>query len=148
MEVPVLKENVLSMNAIIQAALDKGDRALSEYQSKRFLADYGIPITEEVLVYSAAEAVSAAKRIGFPVALKACSPELMHKTEAGGVRLNIKTEEEAARAYEEITASISVQPEGVLVQEMVPGLRELVLGLIRDPQFGPCVMRGLGGVMA
>ncbi len=136
------------MNTIIQAALDRGQRALSEYQSKRVLAAYGIPVTEEMLVHDAEAAAAAAKKIGFPVAVKACGADLMHKTEAGCIRLNIGTEKEAAAAYAQVTAAASVKLEGVLIQGMVSGLRELVLGLTRDPQFGPCVMLGLGGVMA
>jgi acetate---CoA ligase (ADP-forming) subunit beta len=136
------------MNTIIDAALKRGQRALSEYQSKKFLAAYGIPVTKEELTHSPEEAAAMAKRIGFPVAVKACGPDLMHKTEAGCIRLNIGTEQEAAAAYGQVVAAASVELEGVLIQEMVPGLRELVLGLTRDPQFGPCVMLGLGGVMA
>ncbi len=135
------------MNKIIDAALDKGQRALSEYQSKKFLAACGIPVAKEELAHSPEKAAAIAKKIGFPVAVKACGPDLMHKTEAGCIRLNIGTEQEAAAAYGQVAAAASVELEGVLIQKMVPGLRELVLGLTRDPQFGPCVMLGLGGVM-
>ncbi len=130
-----------------QSEIENSAWALSEYESKKLLAEYGIPVTEEVLVQSRDQAVAAAKRIGFPVVLKACSPELMHKSEAGCVELSLTSDDDVAHAYDRILSSVSVELEGVLVAEMVAGARELVLGLTREPQFGPCVMLGLGGVM-
>lgn len=132
---------------IIQAGLEKGHPALSEYNSKKVLEKYGIPVTKEILAQNEAEAVAAADKIGYPVVLKACSPELMHKSESGSVKIGLKDEAELRGAYKEIKHSVSIDLEGVLVQEMINGNRELVLGLIRDPQFGPCVMFGLGGIM-
>jgi succinyl-CoA synthetase beta subunit len=132
---------------LIQTGLSRGQKALSEYESKKLLGLYGIPVTREKLSHSADEAVSAADSLGFPVALKACSAELMHKSERGGIELNIRSEGDVRRAYERIIRSVDLQLEGVLVQEMVPGQRELVVGLSRDAQFGPCVMLGMGGIM-
>jgi acetate---CoA ligase (ADP-forming) subunit beta len=136
------------MHKIIQSAMDQGQRALSEYQSKLLLAGYGIPVTTEILVQSSEEAITAAEKIGYPVVLKACSPDLMHKSEAGVIELSLKSANDVATAYKRIMASISIELEGILVQEMVPGMRELVFGMSREPQFGPCVILGLGGVMA
>jgi succinyl-CoA synthetase beta subunit len=130
-----------------QEAQEQKFKALSEYRSKKLLADYGIPVTRELLVKSKKEAVSAAEKIGFPVAMKACSPELMHKSESGCIALGIGSENDVNQAYDRIISSVSVELEGVLVAEMIPGSREIVLGLTREPQFGPCVMLGLGGVM-
>jgi succinyl-CoA synthetase beta subunit len=132
---------------LIRSALDKGQSALSEYQSKKLLKAYDIPVTREELAHSADEAVSAAMSIGPPVVLKACSPELMHKSETGLIELNVRNPKDIRDAYERITAATDLELEGVLVQEMVPGQRELVLGLTRDSQFGPCIMLGLGGIM-
>lgn len=125
----------------------EGHRALSEYKSKRLLFEYGIPVTREVLVRHPADAVSAAEKIGYPVAIKACSPELMHKTESGCIELGITSDDGVLSAYKRIKSSVTVELEGVLVQEMVPGIRELILGLNQEPQFGPCVMLGIGGIM-
>jgi succinyl-CoA synthetase beta subunit len=122
-------------------------RALSEYKSKKLLAEYGIPVTEELLVHRPSDAVSAAEKIGYPVAMKACSPALMHKTEAGCIALGITSDAGVLSAYKRLKSSVTVELEGILVQEMVPGIRELILGLNREPQFGPCVMLGIGGVM-
>jgi acetate---CoA ligase (ADP-forming) subunit beta len=135
------------MHSLIQSALNKGQRALSEYQSKKLLSEYGIPVTAEILVQSVEEAMAAAEKIGYPVALKACSPELMHKSEAGVIELHLKSSNDVAAAYERIKSRISLELEGVLIQEMVYGMREMVFGMSCEPQFGPCVMLGLGGVM-
>jgi succinyl-CoA synthetase beta subunit len=132
---------------LIRSALDRGQPALSEYESKKVLSLYGIPVTRETLSRSADEAVSAAADLGFPVVLKACSPELMHKSERGCIELNLRSERDVREAYGRIIRSVDLELEGVLVQEMVPGQRELVVGLNRDPQFGPCVMLGTGGMM-
>ena len=132
---------------LIRSALDRGQPALSEYESKKLLSLYDIPVTRETLSRSADEAVSAAADLGFPVVLKACSPELMHKSERGCIELNLRSERDVREAYGRIIRSVDLELEGVLVQEMVPGQRELVVGLNRDPQFGPCVMLGIGGMM-
>lgn len=131
----------------IETAISKGQHALSEYQSKQYLHSFGIPITREEIVQTADEAVNAAKRIGFPVALKACSPELMHKSETGCIELGLTTPDAVQQAYNRILEITKLSLEGVLVQEMLKGPRELVVGLTRDPQFGSCVMLGFGGVM-
>jgi succinyl-CoA synthetase beta subunit len=127
--------------------IERSHRVLSEYESKKMLAEYGIPVTQEILAQSKDQAVTAANEIGFPVVLKACSPELMHKSDAGCVELSLTSDDDVAKAYDRILSSASVELEGVLVSEMISGLRELVLGLTREPQFGTCVMLGLGGVM-
>jgi succinyl-CoA synthetase beta subunit len=134
-------------NDLIQSALHRGQQALSEYESKKLLSLYGIPVTREKLSRSADEAVSAADGFGFPVVLKACSAELMHKSERGCIELNLRNKTDVREAYERIIRSVDLELEGVLVQEMVPGQRELVVGLNHDSQFGPCVMLGIGGIM-
>ncbi len=132
---------------LIKSALDRGRRNLSEYDSKRLLAAYGIPVTREGLAQDVADAVSIARELGYPVALKACSADLLHKSEHGAVLLNLSDAETLQRGFRRILETAPYPLEGVLVQEMVPGNRELVMGLTRDPQFGPCVMLGLGGVL-
>lgn len=132
---------------IIQTALARGQKALSEHQAKQVLKYYDIPVTREILTRNITEAVAAATKIGYPVALKACSPDLMHKSESGVIRLNLKDDMDVEAAYAQILKQTRVELSGILVQEMVSGPRELVAGLIREPQFGPCVMLGLGGVM-
>ena len=129
---------------ILSKAVQGGRRALSEYESKQIVASADVPVTRESLVRSREEAVSQASRIGFPVVLKGSDPALTHKTEMDMVRVNLKSEQDVARAYDELMDK-GIRMEGILVQEMVKGNREFVIGLTRDPQFGPCVMFGIGG---
>ena len=132
---------------LIAESIAGGHKALSEHASKKFLATYGIPVSREFLVRSEKEALEYATKVGYPLVVKACGPELAHKTEGNLVRLHIKTPEEVQAAYRDLTAHANPQWEGILIQEMIPGHRELVIGLIRDSQFGPCVMFGLGGIL-
>jgi succinyl-CoA synthetase beta subunit len=147
MSKPVTLKKDKQADDLMRSALKRGQSALSEYESKKLLSLYDIPVTRERLSHSADEAVADAAEIGFPVVLKACSPELMHKSEHGSIDLNLRSREDVREAYQRIVGSIDLDLEGVLVQEMVLGQRELVVGLIRDPQFGPCVMLGMGGTM-
>ena len=130
---------------IIQSALDRGQKALSEHESKQLLASYDIPVSAEILAPTAGKALEAAEAIGFPLAMKACSAHLLHKTESDAMALNITSLTEVQKTFEKLV-SIEPAPDGILVQAMVPGKRELVVGMHRDPQFGPCVMLGLGGI--
>lgn len=131
---------------LITQALKAGQRTLSEYQSKQLLSAYGIPVTREFLATDKKQAVEYAKKLGYPVVLKGCSPALTHKTERQLVALKLRDEKEIAEAFEGITKRAGEPMDGVLVQEMVGGSRELVVGLTRDEQFGPCAMLGLGGI--
>jgi len=131
---------------IIEKAVSKGQNSLSEFTSKQFLASYGISVCQEQLVQSSQEAIERATKIGFPVVMKACGAELTHKTEENLVRIGLKTPEEVLQAYRDLTQNDNKELEGILLQEMVTGHRELVMGLIRDAQFGPCVMFGFGGI--
>ncbi len=125
--------------------------AMTEWRSKRILDAYGIPVTKEILVQTAEEAVMAASKIGFPVALKIMSPDILHKTDVGGVVLNLHGEDEVSSACQEMLSRVSINSpeariEGLLVQEMLsPGL-EVIVGIKKDPIFGPAVVFGLGGV--
>ena len=130
---------------IIERALNEGRTTLSEYESKQVLASYGIPVTKELLVNNLQDLINATEEIGYPLVLKGCSSGIAHKTEKGLIRVDIRNEAEAKAAFEEIAANIGTE-DAILVQEMVKGQRELVIGLTRDPQFGPCVMFGLGGI--
>ena len=130
---------------IIERAWKEGRNTLSEFESKQVLAAHGIPVTKEILVNDLKGLMDATRKIGYPLVLKGCSSDIAHKTEKGLIRVDIRNEGEAKSAFEEIVANMGTDA-GVLVQEMVKGQRELVIGLTRDPQFGPCVMFGLGGI--
>jgi acyl-CoA synthetase (NDP forming) len=125
---------------------------LTEHRAKALLAPFGLPLSHERLATSPAEAADAANALGYPVALKIASPDIAHKTEAGGVILGLRERQSVTAAYERITAAVKrYQPhariEGVLVQKMAPRGRELVVGMVNDPTFGPIMMVGLGGTM-
>ena len=124
---------------------------LTEHDSKNLLSQWGIPATKEVRAHSIQEALEAAKTIGFPVALKLESPYIPHKTEADVVRLNVQTPRELHRSYGEILANgLRFAPKSkgapVLVQEMIEGGVETIVGISQDPQFGPILLFGVGGV--
>lgn len=136
---------ISATDMIIKAALQKGKKALDEYESKRILSAYGLPIVRGTMTETESEAVAAAVNIGFPVAVKACSWEIMHKTGKGLIALNVQTEDSLINAFRDIRkASRPDMP--ILIQEMARGSRELVAGMTRFPGFGPCVLFGMGGV--
>lgn len=130
---------------MIEKALAEGRSALNEHESKELLSSFGIPVTKEVLCKDAVDAVSTAAEIGFPVVLKASGAGLSHKTEVGGVVLDLRTGEDVRKEAERLLRIPGC--EALLVQEMVTGVREIVCGLIRDRVFGPCVMFGIGGIL-
>jgi succinyl-CoA synthetase beta subunit len=133
---------------IIESALREGRTTLSEYESKLILSEYRIPVARERLCRDLDDLKETAREIGYPLVLKGNSPEITHKTEKGLVRLDIRNEKEAETAFREIMDRMDDQAGTVLVQEMLKGQREFLTGLTRDPQFGPCVLFGLGGIFA
>ena len=131
---------------IIDKARKEGRETLSEYESKIVLASYDIPVTREIIIQKNNDVISAAHEIGYPVVMKGCSPEITHKTEKGLIRTDIRDDKEALDTFNDIMSGMNGSHGSILIQEMIKGKRELVIGLIRDPQFGPCVMFGLGGI--
>ena len=131
---------------IIEKVLSEGRTILSEYESKQLLAAYGIPVSREAIVLDKADLMPVLHTIGYPMVLKGCSPRISHKTEQGVIHVDIRNDDEALAAYNEILSKMDQNGDSVLVQEMVKGQREVMAGLTRDPQFGPCVMFGLGGI--
>lgn len=144
-DAPTLPPRSAEASTLIAEALASGQRALDEYEGKRLLAAYGIPVAREKLVMREEGAIQAAADIGYPVVLKGCSWDIMHKTGKGLIRLRLQGEEEVARAFRAIRSSAG-RDIGVLVQEMVPGSREFVMGMTRFPGFGPVLLFGLGGI--
>lgn len=134
--------------ALIRQVRDAGRPALTEAQSKRILGEYGVPVVEEIVVATAAEAAAAARKIGFPVVLKGLGARLTHKTERGLVHLHLRDEAGVRAAAAAVTAAAGGDLEGLLLQPQLPVRRELMAGLTCDPQFGPVILFGLGGVFA
>lgn len=135
-----------SASKIIENALRENRRSLSEYEAKLVLSFYNFPVVREILVEHRDEMQKAARQIGYPLVVKGCSHEVAHKTEKGLIRTDIRNDIEALEAFDEISKKLKGYQGAVLLQEMVQGRRELVMGLTRDDQFGPCVMFGLGGI--
>jgi acyl-CoA synthetase (NDP forming) len=133
-------------------ALPQGRRLLNEVESKEMLTAAGIEVVDAKAARTREEAVALAREAGLPVALKVLSPDVAHKTDVGGVRLNLAGEGEVAAAFDEIMAAVAAaQPsakiDGVSVQRMAPPGVEVIIGVNADPQFGPVLMFGLGGVL-
>lgn len=134
---------------IIRAARARGERMLSEHESKRVLAAYGVPVARETPVRTLAEAKAAATRIGYPVVLKACSADAAHKSERGLVAVGLRGPRDLGAALATLRQRAGTGARGeFLVQEQVQGSREVMIGVIRDPEFGPAVMFGLGGIFS
>ncbi len=125
--------------------------ALSESESKAMLRDYGIPIEEEIIAATCEQAIQCADKLGFPLVMKVESADILHKSDIGGVKLNIQTKEEVVNAFVTIMDNArnncpDAKVNGVLMQKMLPKGLEVIVGVNHDPQFGPMVMVGLGGV--
>lgn len=131
---------------LINRAVSKGQDALSEADSKKLLASYGVPVVDEVVVTDATDAAQKAVVIGFPVVLKGLGAKLTHKSEMGLVRLGLGNKDQVKTAADEMAQKAGADLEGFLVQPQLSGRREFVAGLFTDDQFGPVVMFGLGGV--
>lgn len=142
----------MTSRGIIKKARQEGRTILSEVEAKQLLAKAGIPVVEARLAATRQEAVTLAKELGYPVALKVVSPQITHKTDVGGVKLGLGTAKEVRAAFKEILeAARRADPDatidGVSVQQMAePGI-EVIVGMTTDAQFGPVLMFGLGGVL-
>jgi acyl-CoA synthetase (NDP forming) len=137
---------------VLARARAEGRTLLSEVEAKEVLREAGVPVTLTTLATSADEAVSQAEAAGYPVVLKVVSPDIAHKSDAGGVRLNLNSAEEVRAAYDAIIESCTrhvpgARITGVAVQHMAPAGTEVIVGMTTDPQFGPVMMFGLGGIM-
>jgi acetyltransferase len=136
---------------VVLEAKREGRTTAGEREAREVVAAYGLRLPQNVLARTVDEAVEAAKKMGFPVALKIVSPEILHKTDVGGVRLNLRDADAVAQGFSAIDNSVRrffphASIHGIAVQEMVVGGKEVILGMTRDPQFGPLLMFGLGGI--
>jgi len=136
---------------IIHQAKKENRKALLEPEAKTICAEYGIPVNKFQLAKTEKEASTYADEIGYPIVLKIVSPDIIHKSDAGGVKVNLKNTQEVAAAYKQIIENAKkykadAKIAGVLVQEMAPQSTEVIVGAIKDPQFGQTVMFGLGGI--
>jgi acetate---CoA ligase (ADP-forming) subunit beta len=142
----------MSFAATVARARSEGRTLLNEVEAKDALRDAGVPVTLTTLATSPEEAVAQAEKAGYPVVLKVVSPDISHKSDAGGVKLNLKAADEVRAAYAAIVESCTqhvpgAKITGVAVQHMAPQGTEVIVGMTTDPQFGPVMMFGLGGIM-
>ena len=137
--------------SIFDQVKKEGRSILTEFESKKILKQAGISVVETKLAKTQKEAVSLSQKMGFPIALKIASPEVIHKSDSGGVKLSLNNVSEVKKAYDEILKKVKKQyPDavihGVSVQKMVRPGTEVIVGVSKDPQFGPVIMFGLGGI--
>jgi acetate---CoA ligase (ADP-forming) subunit beta len=137
--------------SIFDRARKEGRSILTEFESKRILKQIGVPVVETRVAKTQKEAVSMSQGIGFPVVLKISSPDVVHKSDSGGVRLGLRNASEVKKAYADILKSVKKKHpraliHGISVQRMVSPGTEVIIGTSKDPQFGPVIMFGLGGI--
>jgi len=138
------------VHKIIEKA-KKEKRSLLETEAKELLREYGISVPDFKLIKSEDEIVGLAKEINFPIVMKIVSPDIIHKTEAGGVKVGIKDEKEAKAAYQDIIYKVKkykkeAKISGIIAYSMIPQGTEIIIGMMKDPHFGPVIMFGLGGI--
>ncbi len=137
---------------IIDKARSQGRTILTEIESKELIKQAGISVSETKLATSGEEASSLSRQLGFPVVLKVASADIVHKSDAGGVKLGLRTSKQVGKAYDDILGAIrqkypQAAIQGVSVQKMArPGV-EVIIGMSKDAQFGPVLMFGLGGIL-
>ena len=142
----------MTVQDTISAARDAGRHLLTEVESKQLLADADIPTVSALLATSRDEAIQLSRQIGFPAVLKIASPDIIHNSDVGGVKLGLSNENEIGQAFDQMMHDVtSAHPDavidGISVQSMArPGV-EVIMGMYKDPQFGPMLMFGLGGVL-
>jgi acyl-CoA synthetase (NDP forming) len=140
-----------AVSELFETASKEGRDFLFEHEAKNLCGSYGMPITAITVATSEEDAVKAAKKIGYPIVLKIVSPQVLHKSDAGGVLINIKDEEGLREGYNTILKNVKkhvpdAEITGILVQEMAPNGTEVIVGSTTDPTFGPTIMFGLGGI--
>lgn len=150
----IIDREVVTLNKtsmIITQANNESRKVLLENEAKTLCSEYGIPVTKFILSTTCKETVIAAQQIGFPVVLKIVSPDIIHKSDSGGVKLDLKNSTEVEKAFAEIMKNVkkynkNARIVGILVQEMAKPSIEVIVGAVKDPQFGQTLMFGLGGV--
>jgi len=148
----MVKKDLPLVDALVSKSRLEHRRILTEIESKQLLSAFQIPTTKVLLALTQQEAVTLAKQVGFPVVLKIVSPDITHKTDAGGVYLHLENEQQVIDAYQQIIENAKrfnpkASVHGVAVQKMVSQGTEVIIGIMRDPQFGPVILFGVGGIL-
>lgn len=138
----------MNISELLKNKLESNQTVLTEFESKNLLKEIGIPIPDHELATNKEETLTIAKRIGFPVVLKLMAEDIVHKSDTGAVKLNIKNEDETAQAYDELMKIPSQSEKSISVQKMADEpITELIIGMTTDAQFGPALMFGIGGIL-
>jgi acyl-CoA synthetase (NDP forming) len=133
---------------VLQNKIKTNQTVLTEFESKELLQEIGIPVPAQKLATSKDETISTAEKIGFPIVLKLMAEDVVHKSDIGAVKLNLKTKEDLERAYDELMKIPSQKDKKISVQKMADEpITELIIGMTTDPQFGPALMFGIGGIL-
>ncbi|HHT9117266.1 MAG TPA: acetate--CoA ligase alpha subunit [Candidatus Hypogeohydataceae bacterium YC38] len=150
-EPKLFKGDKVAVREVFRQCLERGYSTLAEGEAREVISAYGFSVPRSILVNSKESAIKVAEEIGYPVVLKVASPDILHKSDIGGVRVGIRNSSDVVQAFEEILEKArrrmpDALVHGVFVQEMVRGGKEVILGATLDPQFGPLLMFGLGGI--
>ncbi|NJK77580.1 MAG: acyl-CoA synthetase [Nanoarchaeota archaeon] len=140
-----------SVTKVFEEVIQTDHKVITEELSKSILKSYGVKVPPFALVTSAEEAAKQAKKIGFPLVMKVVSPQILHKTDVGGVKVGLDNVDDVKKTFKDMYGRLSkkkgVEVKGILLEKMVPKGVELIVGIQNDPQFGPVIMVGLGGIM-
>ena len=138
----------MNITEVIKDKIEANQTVLTEFESKELLQELGIPVPVQNLTTTKNETISAAEKIGFPIVLKLIAEDVVHKSDTGAVKLNLKTKEDVDIAYEELMKIPSQKEKKISVQKMAAEpITELIIGMTTDPQFGPALMFGIGGIL-
>ena len=138
----------MNIAEVLKNKIESNQTVLTEFESKELLREIGIPVPGQKLTTSKEETLSAAEDIGFPIVLKLMAEDIVHKSDTGAVKLNLKSKQEVENAYEELMKIPSQKEKKISVQKMADEpITELIIGMTTDPQFGPALMFGIGGIL-
>ncbi len=138
----------MNIAEVLKNKVETNQTVLTEFESKELLQEIGIPVPGQKLTTSKTDTLSAAEQIGFPVVLKLMAEDIVHKSDTGAVKLNLKNKQEVENAYEELMKIPSQKEKKISVQKMADEpITELIIGMTTDPQFGPALMFGIGGIL-
>lgn len=138
----------MNITEVIKDKIEANQTVLTEFESKKLLQEIGISVPVQKLTASKEETISAAEEIGFPIVLKLMAEDVVHKSDTGAVKLGLKTKEDVDKAYDELMEIPSQKEKNISVQKMADEpITELIIGMTTDPQFGPALMFGIGGIL-
>jgi acyl-CoA synthetase (NDP forming) len=138
----------MNIAEVLKNKIETNQIVLTEFESKELLQEIGIPVPGQKLTISKKDTISAAEEIGYPIVMKLMAEDIIHKSDTGAVKLNLKSKEDVDKAYDELIEITSQMEKKISVQKMAEEpITELIIGMTTDPQFGPALMFGIGGIL-